>query len=114
MRAEAKTLQKVLALLARAAHPHTPEEEARTSAIIAARMIFASGLQIGASAEPPSKTSPSPPPRCPKPYRVFTSRFDGWCKSCGEPFDIGDRVAWVKGRGCTHYECRGFWEDGTR
>jgi len=96
----------------------TPEEEARTSAVIAARMIYARGFQVAV----PGKAPSSPPPREkepkkaskrePKPYRVFTSRFDGWCRSCDDPFDVGEVVAWIKDRGCTHYDCRSFWEEG--
>ena len=51
------TLAKVRALLERAAHPSTPEEEARTSALIAAKLMKSSGLVVQTPA------APAPPPR---------------------------------------------------
>ena len=42
-----RVAEKVRALLDRAAHASTPEEEARTSALIGARMMKEAGLRIG-------------------------------------------------------------------
>ena len=118
--ADQKTLAKVRALLARAGHPNTPEEEARTSAVIAAKMIYSCGLEVNLKSQgklPFDERQPKPKPKAPSkpkassPYRIITTKFDGWCKSCGDPFDVNDVVAWVKDRGCTHYDCRDFWDD---
>lgn len=119
MNADERTLEKVRNLLVRAGHPGTPEEEARTSAAIAARMIYACGFVVELPVRtkqppPPPETPPQPKPRSPpkaKPYRVITSRWSGWCKSCGGAFEVDEAVAWIKGFGCTHYECRSFWDD---
>ena len=121
--ADAKTLERVRLLLERAGHPGTPEEEARTSATLAARLIYAHGYMVSypATAPPPPPPPPPPPTAAPpassyawkqraKPYRVITSKFSGWCKACGDSFDEGDVVAWYRGRGCTHYDCRSFWD----
>ena len=46
-----KTAEKVRALFDRASHASTPEEEARTSALIGARMMKEAGLRIGTEKE---------------------------------------------------------------
>ena len=114
-----KTLAKIRALLARATHETTPAEEARTSAHLAARLIVSHGFKIGLSNghAPP----PPPPPEEPRPrarssggmknYAVFTNKYRGRCVSCGAPYAIGDRIAWRRGEGTTHYTCREFWDD---
>ena len=43
------TLDKIRNLIARAAHPGTPVEEARTSAVIACRMIVEHGVHLDLS-----------------------------------------------------------------
>lgn len=65
------SLDKVKSLIQRALHPSTPEEEARTSAMQAVRIISRDGLLRGSSPrpEPSPRPSPSPPPPPPPPPR---------------------------------------------
>lgn len=54
------------------------------------------------------------PPPAPKGGRggvvELRSRYDGECRVCGGPYREGDRVAWRKGRGAVHPDCRAAWE----
>lgn len=56
-------IPKVQALIARAAHPETPVEEARTSAVIACKLIAEHGLviQVKNGTIPPGRIWPQPP-----------------------------------------------------
>lgn len=33
------------------------------------------------------------------------SKFNGHCASCGEPYYVGDRVLWKRGKGCMCHSC---------
>ena len=115
-----KTLAKIRALLARATHETTPAEEARTSAHLAARLIVSHGFSVGAADHSNGHAKAPPPPPEEKPrarsssreknYAVFSSKYRGRCVSCAMPYAIGDRIAWRRGEGTTHYTCREFWD----
>ena len=116
-----KTLAKIRALLARATHETTPPEEARTSAHLAAKLIVSHGFSVigivshsnGYEKPPPTSAQEVKRSRSAagmKNYAVFTSKYRGRCVSCGAPYAIGDRIAWRRGEGTTHYTCREFWD----
>jgi len=127
-------------LLARAAHPGTPEQEARTSAMILVRRIATEGLelcptgtalelamlraqvaqlnsalsiaQIKLSKKTTEVRSEARRSRSKKvaakvmtPRRIIRADFASVCTSCGDPFAVGDRVAWRKGEGCLCLNC---------
>lgn len=129
---------KVRALLERAAHPSTPEEEARTSAFIAARLIKANALEVTLPAVVPASAAPPAPPgdassrathdgpfraarttrrrrRRPVPedpsWVLVLSMYRGRCKACRRFYEQGDEVCWRPGSGRTHFACRGYWDD---
>lgn len=45
-----------------------------------------------------------PAPRVRPPAR-FVSRFAGHCKTCGDPYDVGDLIYWRREIGAWHIEC---------
>ena len=103
---------KIEQLLALAVDPAASAEEARTAALIAARMIRSSGLQLAAPGATPVSTPSAPPApewkrneRPPGGYRL-SSKFGGWCRQCGRRYDVGDAIWWAPGvRGAVHYAC---------
>jgi hypothetical protein len=44
-------------------------------------------------------------------YRDINSKFDGRCRSCQEPYEVGERIAWMPTVGATHFDCRDYWDD---
>jgi len=124
--------RRIDALIARAVHPTTPEEEARTSALIAVRQARENGLTLVDAAahareiaslqntiesllatmpEPAEYAPPPPPPtarprRKGEPFVTLVSKYDGKCKACSERYLSGDEIAWMRERGATHYACR--------
>jgi hypothetical protein len=73
-----KVLERVRALLERAGHPDTPPEEARTSAVLAARMIREYKLEVS---HQPSAASRQESYSSPATRR--TSRAGGWRPEAG-------------------------------
>jgi hypothetical protein len=129
-------------LFDRAVHASTPEEEARTAAILAVRLMHKLGLHPSKSPAPtpartpqrdpwgpvtdswPSVAHPRPgkrgkvrkPPAPASNGQVYVkepvrirSNFPGICLGCGETFEGGETVWWLKSEGATHAECRGYW-----
>lgn len=110
--------ERVDALLARALHENTPPEEARTSAMIACRIIADHRLldpQPEAKRSPWTKSEPpkasgwtrppsNPPPSPKSEWKRFVSKFDGRCKLCGDWYFEGDVIAW-KPKASVHWEC---------
>ncbi len=43
-------------------------------------------------------------------YVEIASKYSGHCKECGKRYKEGERVAWKKGVGATHWECREYFE----
>jgi hypothetical protein len=117
------TFERVRSLISRALHPGTPVEEARTSAVIACRLLaehgplrpdtqpvdlesiereaFDRGYMEGAA---DAKRMASPP--VPKRH-VIASKYAGRCQSCGGAYRIGESIAWAKGEGAVHVRCAG-------
>jgi hypothetical protein len=121
------TVDKVKALISRATNETTPTEEARTSAMIACKLIARDDLLAAAPAPRASRPKrdpyedfyrgpnrgawPPPPPPRPKPdLRTIRARYGGTCHSCHRPFPEGAEVVWAKGKGSAHVACRAAWE----
>ena len=94
--------KKVQYLIALATSPN--DNEARTAAILACSLIREHGLEI---CEPGTKAPPSIPAAETETTRriKIRSRFNGWCRSCGEAYDAGDLIAWARDAGAVHVEC---------
>lgn len=99
MQALAHTLEKITALIARTASPF--EEEARTSAVIACRLIRENRLEIvpAGTASKARTTEEAPVSErraawAPRQVRIIRARFDGSCLWCGESVEAGTRVAY--------------------
>lgn len=160
-----RAINRITALIDRAAHEGTPEEEARTCALMACKQIKQHGLAVGTLfrpngangyAAPPPYNEPPPQQRyvhCPvcgvvkmaglrcevcdrndaeaareaakkreqskvnyrtsrsggQTFKQITSTFTSKCKSCGNLYREGDQVAWSRGNGATHWDCREYW-----
>ncbi len=106
-------LERVMKLIALASSP--VEEEARTSAWLACKMIRENGLKLVERLPPPRTTwtpppyRPPPPPPRPSPKdndeRVITSKFEGWCRECRSVIEVGQKIRWKKGEGARHVNC---------
>jgi hypothetical protein len=116
---DARTKDRIAALYARAVHSGTPEEEARTSALLCLKLVARHDVAFVAPGDQP----PEPPASSngkaasgqdrakgrtgrsgARSVRI-RSRYDGWCKVCGDEVYVGDEVYWHKGRGVAHAEC---------
>ncbi len=120
-------LEKVVKLLALATSPN--ENEARTSAFLAAKLIRENKIVLlapddarlfGRGSPPPSYSHarPPPPPPPPKepppppprrnstefPVRI-NAKFGGFCRVCLLRYEEGDRIYWMRGDGCSHLAC---------
>lgn len=101
----AATLEKVRKLIALAGSPY--EEEARTAAFLACKMIRELGLSF-AQAQP---APPAPPPPSVdreahhgKP-RHMPLKYAGSCRQCGEWIEEGSWAYWTKGEGVVCENC---------
>jgi hypothetical protein len=97
--------EKVDALVARALNAGSSTEEARTSAMIAVKLIAGHGL-LEQNAQPPrviyvEVNRPAPPPS----RRVIRSKFAGQCRACGAHHIIGASIAWSKTEGVVCVPC---------
>lgn len=102
-------LTKVQALLARALDQGASEEERRTSAVIACRLIRDHGL-LGRSSEPVIRyvyVNQQPQPAQPTSVRrrVIVSKYSGRCSECASAYEVGHRIAWAKGQGTVCFDC---------
>lgn len=100
MMRSASVVAKVRALIARAIDSGASEEESRTSAVIAARLIHQHAL-LDVDASEPAVESPLPK----TPRRVIVSKFAGYCRTCGCHYGTGARVAWGRGIGAICVPC---------
>ena len=90
---------RVEALIARSLDlSGTSEEERRSSAVIACRLIHEHRL-LSAPARRVF-VEPDEPHR-----KVIRSRFEGTCFGCAEWYGIGTPVAWARGVGSICVEC---------
>jgi hypothetical protein len=80
-------LRRIDALMRRAAHPATPEEEARTSALIAIKLIDRAGFKI----VDPRTVEPAPPPPPPPPPRPEPSYGSSYGSAYGETYSAYPR-----------------------
>ena len=120
-------------LVALATNPATTEEEARTTALVACRLIMKEQLldklctpvsstaaplrkHVGATRRPinpappsPSPSSPPPAPTAPAPpatlRRVMKSKYPGSCHVCHKDYAPGDPIAWAKHHPTIHAKC---------
>lgn len=122
-------LPKVQALISRALDAAASEEEARTCAFTAVRLMAKYGLTVGGApvswrqpVEAP-RPEPTPEPAAPKseerprytgPRRKsygkatrveIDARFGGKCAHCGERYHTGDRISWKRGAETYHAAC---------
>lgn len=88
-----RIVEKVRKLIALASSPH--EEEARSSAYKAAALIREFQLDV---VDPVRRQQSGD-------WREIVSRYAGRCKTCHQPFDVGDLVFWRPGTGCIHEYC---------
>ncbi len=116
-------LDRVRALIARALDTTgTSEEERRTAAVIAVRLIHENGLIDGCTAtrveyrervvyrEGPERVVyrdrpvyADRPPLARR--RVIESKFFGRCQGCGCRYDVGDPIAWSRTEGVRCMSC---------
>lgn len=98
---------RVAGLLSRAVHDATPLEEARTSAILLAKLIAKHGLIV----HEPNGCPEAPPLPVVEPGVPISSgrwlicKWKSHCFFCGEAVEIGERVWWVKTRGVMCHPC---------
>jgi hypothetical protein len=118
---DAEALEKVRKLIAMTASDF--EEEARTAAMQACRLIRTHGFTVGPTETGPRfdpfSYRPSPPapvpPRGPfqptpfVPIHIY-ARAPGTCRACNKQFGSGASILMVKGRGATHFECGDYWK----
>jgi hypothetical protein len=119
------SLDKVKKLVERAAHVSTPEEEARTCAITAIKMLVASGYEIvdpketgergsGVTINPFDIVSKNGFMRV-TPFKTGIAAKQARCVACKLKIEKGAPNAFSLDKakpGETHFRCRGFWVDG--
>lgn len=119
----ANILERVTALLNRAGHPSTPENEARSCAVLAAKLVYKHEFIVTEKnttvindnhdywkdAVDPKQTENWTEV---KTFKTVISKSKGVCRSCKKEYNLGEVVAEVKGSGITHHKCRRFWIDG--
>ena len=116
--------------MALATSPGASEEESRSAAVLACRMLaqderllerlcapvppVAAPAQVrrhaGATRQPITRqTVPTPPPApaepIPAPRVVHKSKYHGNCAECHKDYDPGDPIAWAKNYPTIHAKC---------
>jgi len=102
-----KIVDRITKLIALSTSPY--EQEARTAAHQACKLILSHGLVVHAkpAPAPPPKPAQAPPPTtAPRP---INSRFASYCANCGGDIMEGERILWKRGIGSTHLVCREWW-----
>lgn len=125
-------IEKIISLLNRAGHPNTPENEARSCAVIAAKLFYKHKFKIVNESyqhlvQDTAETEYSnynntyditdipPPPQNDndwkevKTFKVDISKQSGTCKKCSKSYNRGEIIATSRNDGSTHYRCRHFW-----
>jgi hypothetical protein len=95
---------KAEGLLAKAAHPDTPVEEARTAAMLLVRLMAAHDLTV----TPKTLLAPLAAPQWPtvsREGRHITAAFDSKCHACRKEIEAGSWVWWVRTVGVYCSEC---------
>lgn len=99
-------VSKVRALLARAVDAGASQEEQRTSAWIAARLIHQHSLLEPEDQPAPACQAPEPRTHAAEPHRrVIRSRYAGYCRACGARYSVGARIAWARQAGAVCVSC---------
>jgi hypothetical protein len=112
-------LDKARALIALAVNDGAAPGEASNAALAAVKLIAKHGLLEVApgptspvrgatkrSAKPAkSKPAKSKPSVVVTTRREYASAYDGRCRVCGDPYSVGDRIFWGKGRGTACFQC---------
>jgi hypothetical protein len=113
-------LERVRSLLERAAHPETPEEEARTCAVIAARLIHKNGFvvsKLNTNSLKETITKKRGPinwenvPRA-KVFRRRCATTQGYCNVCNAYYEPGEEICMELNGGritCIRKECMRTW-----
>lgn len=124
MAVDARDVERVRALLARAGHDTTPEEEARTSAVLAARLIARTGICVGSGSDDVDalrrriealeaalrrrrrggrgRDGVEPEDAY---FKVYVAGKAGNCQKCGRGYAATERIAWVNPIGPVHVGC---------
>lgn len=100
-------LAKIRALMDRAVST-TFEEEARSCALIAVRLMREHHVTIGPRDEGASRSASrsTPPPSAPDGGpRIVFARYPGCCRACGSDINVGDEIVWRRGNGSWHLAC---------
>jgi hypothetical protein len=105
-----RVLAKVEKLVAMTSSPH--EEEARTSAFMACKLIRNHSLQIVAYSarshqehKPNPPPTPEPEPNPPNEFIPIQVKHKGYCRRCGKSIYVGEMAFWRKGKGLLHFSC---------
>ena len=111
--------RKVQALMDRATHPNTVEEEGRTCAFLAIKLIKQHNLKFVNEIETKIEYDPIPDWQTQSYdsvdikevvlFKATISKSKGICKACNKSFNKDEIVAYAHNKGSTHYKCRGFW-----
>lgn len=109
-------LEKIRKLIALAGS--SSEEEARTAAYHACRLIREHDVKIGASTSAndswsspaahyaaASRPPPGPPPAKTGEYVRIRTKFESTCRHCGKSIRVEDEMAWSKGKSSYHWIC---------
>ena len=101
----AGVLDRVGKLVALTSSPF--EGEARTAALRACELIREHGLRLVAPGQVGDESRPyrQTPPEEPRDWRWIRSKFPGRCLDCGSRYFEGDKVSWLKGKGCRCESC---------
>jgi hypothetical protein len=104
----AAVIERARRLLARATHAATPSEEARTSAMVLARLIVAHAIELVPAGLLDSLRSREELPLVA--VRLIRSRYAGFCAVCARRYNVGDWVAWSRDlHRSAHADCAGEW-----
>jgi hypothetical protein len=89
---------RVMQLCRLAVDPAAAPGESRNAAIAACRLIV-SKPDVLALAQS------TPPAADPIAWRIFRSKFAGFCQQCASWFREGETIAWAKGQGALCLAC---------
>jgi len=103
----ADVLQKLTRLyqlaILRPGEGETRSNEARTAAFLMVQMANEHGIELFVPSPPEPQDSPPPPE--PIRARCIRAQFQGYCRDCGQDYEAGTMVWWVRKSGCVHLGC---------
>ena len=101
---DAKALDRIQKLIALASSPN--ENEARNAALLAVTQIRELGVTLSLDGSVAGPERPPPVGTSEKPDFIrMTSKYAGRCRTCREPYSVGDRIKWMAGKGAAHEAC---------